>query len=266
MNKIYLSADIEGTARVAHWDETEIGKPGFEQFARRMTREVAAACEGAMAAGVREILVKDAHDSGRNIDPEELPDCVRIFRGWGSDPYCMMSGLDESFDGVLFTGYHSAAGAGDNPLSHTMDTGVLALTINGEPASELLINSLTAARLGVPVLFVSGDEGLCHWMDKRCPGVVAVPVSRGVGRGSISLPPRLACKRIREGVREALERDPAGRLFPLPDAFEVEVSFRNHDMARRAGFYPGARQNGPRSVRYQSGEYLDVITFFHFVL
>jgi D-amino peptidase len=103
-------------------------------------------------------------------------------------------------------------------------------------------------------------------MDKRCPGVVTVPVSRGVGRGSISLPPRLACKRIREGVQEALGRDPAGRLFPLPDAFEVEVSFRNHDMARRAGFYPGARQNNPRSVRYQSGEYLDVITFFHFVL
>ena len=166
----------------------------------------------------REILVKDAHDSGRNIDPEELPDCVRIFRGWGSDPYCMMSGLDESFDGVLFTGYHSAAGAGDNPLSHTMDTGVLALTINDELASELMINSLTAAMLGVPVLFVSGDEGLCHWMDRRCPGVVTVPVSRGVGPGSISLPPRLACRRIREGVQKPWSgiRRAASSRCPIP--------------------------------------------------
>ena len=60
--KLFLSADIEGTAGVAHWDETEKGHPGYEHFARQMSLEVAAACEGAVKAGYDEILVRDAHD------------------------------------------------------------------------------------------------------------------------------------------------------------------------------------------------------------
>ncbi len=38
-----------------------------------MTREVGAACRGALSAGAEGILVKDAHDSARNIDPAGLP-------------------------------------------------------------------------------------------------------------------------------------------------------------------------------------------------
>ena len=168
MKKIFLSADIEGTAGIVHWDETETGKPLYDRFARQMTREVAAACQGAMAAGAGEILVKDAHDTGRNLDPEQLPPCARIFRGWGRDPYSMMGGLDRDFDGVVFTGYHSAADTDGNPLAHTMNLGIDRLTINGETAPELLINSLTAAYMGVPVRFVSGDEALCRWMHRMC--------------------------------------------------------------------------------------------------
>ncbi|MDO4549463.1 MAG: M55 family metallopeptidase, partial [Clostridia bacterium] len=129
--KVFLSADIEGTAGIAHWEETEHGKFLYDHFSRQMTREVAAACEGAIAAGADEILIKDAHDSARNIDPDALPECARIFRGWGREPYSMMAGLDKSFDGVVFTGYHSAAGTDFNPLSHTMNQGILAIRING---------------------------------------------------------------------------------------------------------------------------------------
>ena len=32
MSRIYISADIEGTCGIAHWDETEIGKPGYDAF------------------------------------------------------------------------------------------------------------------------------------------------------------------------------------------------------------------------------------------
>ena len=49
--KVYISADIEGTAGIAHWDEAEKGKPGYDLHAEYMTGEVIAACEGALAAG-----------------------------------------------------------------------------------------------------------------------------------------------------------------------------------------------------------------------
>ena len=148
--KLFISADIEGTSGICHWDETEKGRDLYQQFALQMSREVAAACEGAIEAGCEEILVKDAHDSARNIDPALLPETARIFRGWGADPLCMMAGLDAGFDGVVFTGYHSGVGSDANPLAHTMNTRAFALKINGEPASELYINCLIASYLGVP--------------------------------------------------------------------------------------------------------------------
>lgn len=37
LNRIFLSADIEGTCGIAHWDETELGKPDYEPFRHQMT-------------------------------------------------------------------------------------------------------------------------------------------------------------------------------------------------------------------------------------
>ena len=42
MKKLFISADLEGTTGITHWDETEIGKPLYSHFAAQMTREVGA--------------------------------------------------------------------------------------------------------------------------------------------------------------------------------------------------------------------------------
>jgi D-amino peptidase len=109
-----------------------------------MTAEVVAACEGAIAAGAAEILLKDAHGSGRNILGSRLPECVRLIRGWSGHPLCMVQELDDSFDGIVFLGYHSKGGTDGNPLAHTLSLKVHRLAINGETASELLMHSLAA--------------------------------------------------------------------------------------------------------------------------
>ena len=130
--KIFISSDIEGTCGINSWCETEKGQDLYEHFRLQMSKEVAAACEGAIAAGAQDILVKDAHDSARNIDPNYLPEQARILRGWARHPFSMMAGLDESYDGVVFTGYHSAAEMNTNPLSHTMNTQNNYVKINGD--------------------------------------------------------------------------------------------------------------------------------------
>ena len=66
-NKVYVSADIEGITGIAHWDEASRDHPAYREFQERMTAETAAACQAAMTAGATEIVVKDAHGSGRNI-------------------------------------------------------------------------------------------------------------------------------------------------------------------------------------------------------
>jgi D-amino peptidase len=267
MKRIFVSSDMEGTCGIVHWDETEKTKPEYyNQFARQMTREVAAACEGAVLGGAEEILVKDAHDSARNILPEALPRQAGILRGWACNLFSMMAGLTGEFDGVIFTGYHSAAGINGTPLSHTMNTRNHFVKINGELASELHINSLTAAMLKVPVLMVTGDKALCRWMNNVCPNTVTVPVNEGIGKAVISLHPDVAVDRIRETAQKAMALDTKKCMFPMPDHFTVEICYREHASALSNGLYPGCEQVDERTVRFETKDYLEVLRFFHFCL
>ena len=67
--RIFLSADIEGTAGIARWEEARAQESCHQYFKEQMSREVAAACRGALAAGADEVVIKDAHGPGRTHKP-----------------------------------------------------------------------------------------------------------------------------------------------------------------------------------------------------
>lgn len=266
MKKLFISADIEGTAGIVHWEETEYGKKDYDYFRTQMSREVAAACEGALDAGFEDILIKDAHDGGRNIIPTMLPEAARIFRSTAKHPYSMMAGLDASFDGVVFTGYHSAAETPFNPLSHTMTGGLNHVLINGDLCSELMLNSLTASMLGIPVYCVTGDQGLCDWIQHVNPNIHVVPVCEGHGTGSISIHPYVAVRRIKETVAKSLAQPKEACRYPMPEHFVLEINYKQHFDARHASWYPGCVQTGVRTVRFEADNYMDVLKCVYWVI
>ena len=264
--KIFISADIEGVTGIANWDETKLENSISQYFREQMTMEVKAACRGAIEAGATEIFVKDAHSSGRNMDPSKLPEEVKILRGWTRNPYVMMAGLDSTFDGVFFIGYHSAAGTDGNPLAHTMNGENEYVKINGQYASELLINSYTAALFGVPVLFASGDKLLCEEAKRINGNIETVAVSEGIGDASVSIHPNMAVKNIKQKVLEALAGDLSKCTVKLPEKFKVEIHYRKHSAAYSGSFYPGARQTGTKTLEYEAADYFEVLKFLFFVL
>ena len=158
--KVYISVDIESVAGITHWDEAEKTHRDYPEFREQMTREAVAAIEGAQSAGAREIWVKDAHDSGRNLITSMLPADIRLIHSWAGHPLCMVQELDESFDAVMMIGYHSAAGSEANSLAHTLSLKPHLIRLNGRITSEFYIHALAGSMLGVPTVFVSGDEGL----------------------------------------------------------------------------------------------------------
>ena len=107
--KVFISADIEGVATTLSHEDCRPGNPNYPYHCDEMTKEVLAACEGAMEAGADEIVIKDAHGPACNIDSKVLPPCAQIIKGWSGHPYLMVEGLDKSFDAALFVGYHGAA-------------------------------------------------------------------------------------------------------------------------------------------------------------
>ena len=265
--KVYLSADIEGTCGITDWAETERSTPDdYKPFQKQMTREVKAACKGALDAGAEGILLKDAHDSARNIDVSALPEEVRVLRGWTGDLLSMMSGLDsDDFGAVLFTGYHAWAACPGNPLSHTMNLRNEQVLLNGVLASEFLINSYTAGYYGVPVAFLSGDEDLCAFAKELIPEMVTVPVNKGVGGGVLSIHPDLAVERIRAGAKAAVEKAHKCKV-PMPDHFDSQIRFREHKLAYSKSFYPGATLEEGKIVRFSTDDWYEMLRFYHFVL
>ena len=264
MDKFFISADIEGTCGIVDWQETELNEKECVYFRRQMSREVASACESIHKAGVKEVLVKDAHGSGRSIDPSLLPKDTKILRSWPRNPYSMMGGIDASFGGAGFIGYHSAAGTNGNPLAHTMNGNIWEVFINDIRASEFVINAYTATSFNVPVFFLSGDKALCEAAKTIAPNIKTAASSEGLGAGSISIHPDLACEQIRAMVSSALEMDPKKMLLPFPDNFEVTISFKKHDSAYRASFYPGTKQTGVHQVKNSFKTWLEALTFIHF--
>jgi D-amino peptidase len=263
--KIFISADIEGTAGIVSWNEAEKTHADYAEFRALMTAEVLAACEGARAAGATEIVVKDAHDSGRNLLLERLPACARIVRGWSGHPDAMMFGIDDSFDAALYTGYHSKAGAEDNPLAHTSTLRIARLTLNGETASEFTLNALCAARYGVPSVFLSGDEGICADARALVPGIATVETLKGVGAATISLAPAAARAAIEQHVEKAL-REGVGQAVPeIPGKTEIVIEFGNPVDAYRASWYPGVYRHGPRAVAFASDDYFEILRAYRFM-
>ena len=129
-----------------------------------------------------------------------------------------------------------------------------------------MINSLTASMLGVPVLMVTGDEMLCRWFHGKVPAAVTVPVSRGVGNGSVSIMPGEAVRRIRAGAEKAMTLEPAACMYPAASHYVADITFRKHMTAKGKAWYPGASRLDDLTVRYESDSWLDVLVFFHFCL
>ena len=263
--KIFLSADMEGITGSTLFDEVEKTHADYREFQEQLTAEVAAACEGALEAGATEVWVRDAHESARNIIAARLPRQTRLLRGWSGHPYVMMGGIDSSFAAAAMIGYHARAGAAANPLQHTLTGKAAYIKINDAYASEFMVNTYTAALEGVPVVFVSGDAGLCEEAAALVPNLGAVAVKEGMGSATASIHPAAAVEQIKLGITQALQRGPEKCRLTLPEHFKVEIGYKAYDAAYEKSFYPGARLSDPYTLHFEASDYFDVLRLFAFV-
>ncbi len=189
--KPYISVDIEGVAGITDWSEATPTDGACPAFQHLMTQETLAACQGALAAGATEIFVKDAHWFGRNLKSEDLPAEVTLIRGWSGSPLFMVQELDNSFTGAAFIGWHARAGSEGNPLAHTGTTKINEIRLNGEPMSEFGLHVRMANALGVPVVFISGDEEICAEAHQYNAHIQTCPLLRGIGASTVYAGPHL---------------------------------------------------------------------------
>ena len=274
--KVLISADMEGTCGVVSWVQVippEIAggdEPSstaeYERARLRLTKEVNAAIEGALAGGAEEVIVNESHDGMRNLIPEELhPDCRFIN---GSDKaFDMMQGVDlDGVGAVFFTGYHAKAGTPAAPLAHTWSGWLNDVRIDGRSVGEFGINAAVAGHFGVPVALVTGDDkAVAQTRELLGEHVVGVVVKEGYSTfAALNLHPAKAQRLIREGAEEATRRALAGGATPwtLPSGCRVELEMDHQARADQTLTIPGVERTGDRAVAYHPADGLAFIRTF----
>lgn len=256
MRKIFISVDMEGVAGVVQ--PAQLGPDGFEYAKARewVTGEVNAAIQGARDAGATEFVVCDSHGNAQNILIDQLPDEVRIVRGFPR-PLEMMQGIDETFDAVLFIGYHASEWTAGAVRSHTMSSAkLLGIKLNGEEVMEAVFNAAIAGHFGVPVVFMSGDRLAVAQFQKTIPAVEGVVVKEPYGfHSAMTVTPAKARQLIRDGVNRALRKGGA-QPYRVKTPIELEVGFKLTPDAEKAAFVPGLTRVDAHTVR---GTFADIL-------
>jgi D-amino peptidase len=259
--KVFISVDMEGVAGLVHWDETAEGGADYGLFRRLMTEETNAAITGALEAGATEIVVRDSHNSARNILPDLLRPEARLIRDWNG-PMSMMEGLDRSFDAVVFVGYHARAGTPDAVLKHTMSLALYDVILNGVRMPEGGWNAAIAGYFDVPVVFLSGDSAICRQIREILGNVETVAVKDGIGKAASMIHPAKAREMIQKGVAAALRNLIAYKPYKPSPPYKLEIVFTDENQAQRASWVPGAVRTGERSVAFTSGDFMDIVKYF----
>ncbi len=260
--KVFISVDMEGITGVVHWEETGRDGKDYDYFRRIMTREANAAVEGAVAAGATHIVVRDSHGSARNILPDLLDHRALLLRDWSGGPKSMMEGIDETFDAVVFIGYHAKAGTPDALLEHTMTGNVMDISINGVSLPEAGVNALIAGHYGVPVAFVAGDQAICDQCLGLFGDVGQVAVKQGIGAAALNLHPEVAREKIRSGVIEALENLNRVKPYQLRSPYTMVLTLKEETTVYPGQYYPGAERTGDWELTYRSNDIMEVILAF----
>jgi D-amino peptidase len=256
--KVFISVDMEGIAGVAAGIECSSRGPDYDYFRKIMTQETNAAIEGALDSGAAEIVVRDGHGAKTNIIPGLLHPKAKLLRGVTDRPENMMLGIDETFDAVLFIGYHAKAGTKNGVLAHTSSGNVIDLSVNGVSLPEGGYNALIAGLYDVPVVFVAGDNWICNQLQDLLGEIVACETKVGMGSAELGLHPEVVCEKIRKGVADALGGLDRFMPYKLNPPYTMTLKVK-----KEKELYPGAQKTSDGEFVFTSSDFLEVMDAFN---
>jgi len=265
--KIYISADMEGVVGVV--TQEQLGPSGFEyQRAREfMTEEVKAAIDAAFEAGATEIVVSDSHGNGQNLLIEKLPRNITLVRAFPR-PLTMMQGVDETFDGVIFLGYHAGTTNPQGVRAHTISSANLAdVRLNGVSMPEAGLNAAIAGHFNVPVIMISGDDAIVKEAGALLGDIEGAVVKWAYGFHSArTLMPEAAYELIRQKVKRAIGRIKDFKPYKIKAPVQLDVRFKNYRPSEVLSYLSIVERTDSHSVRFTGKDMIEVSKFLEFIM
>jgi D-amino peptidase len=264
--KIYISADMEGITGVVTGEQ--LGPQGFEynRFREFMTAEVNAAAQAAFDAGATEVVISDSHGNGQNLLIERLPKQVTVVRSWPR-PLMMMQGIDETFDGAIFIGYHTSTNNTAGVRAHTISSARLAdVRLNNVSMPEAGINAAIAGHFNVPVIMISGDDAVVKEVTDLLGNIEGAVVKWAYGFHSArTLTPEVALELIRDKVRRAISRIKEFKPYKVKAPVQLDVRFKNYRPSEMLSYLSIVERTDSHSIRFIGKDIVEVSKFLEFI-
>ncbi|MEE2668480.1 MAG: M55 family metallopeptidase [Gemmatimonadota bacterium] len=224
--KFFISVDLEGIGGVGSPLMTSTGGKDYGLSRQFLTREV-----NSVVAAIFEripeadILVNDSHGDHQNVLHGELDPKVSYIQG-SIKPLGMVQGLESSFNGVIFVGYHAKAGDPDGFLAHTGSGSVKGLWLNDVEVGEGGMNAAFAGSLGVPVILVAGDSAATAELGQLLGTETVTTKIAETPSSARLLHPDVVNDKLHEATGVALNRLENSDFDPLELGSPVEIRMR----------------------------------------
>jgi D-amino peptidase len=263
--RVLLLYDMEGITGAVRPTDVNAGSPTYQATRESLVEDVNAAIRGLQKAGVREIVVTDGHGSG-SPDPdyilERMPAGARHeIRSEPYDPYIDL--MDRSFTAMVAIAMHSKAGGGGF-LAHTYN-GHTRWIMNGHDMNESMLVAASAARVGTPLVLVTGDDVLEREVKAFSPRTEYVVVKKAVSveaaesrpRAEVSAAIEAAAERAMRNVASIPPWDP-----PLRAEFENHYGYILPEHAQVAINFPDTRVVDDKTVALTTRSFLEAYLAF----
>lgn len=231
--KYCISVDLEGVACVvgSYGQGLSESSKNYNFAAIQGSREANSAAMALFDNGANEVYIWDCHGTGVNLDYNEFDPRCKFIIGAGSRK--RFPCIDETFDGVLFIGYH----AYDTPkatLAHVYSSSTFTShMINGKAVGELQIDAAIAGKRGVKTIFVSSDDICVSQAKESFPWVETVVTKQSLAWNScVSKHPRSVCDEIYRSVAKAVKDIKKMQSYCIREPFELTVGYKRIEYAQ----------------------------------
>jgi D-amino peptidase len=253
---VFIITDLEGVAGVYRFDQASAKSREIDTSRRELTKELNAVVRGIndLDKEIR-IHVWDGHGAGGLLTGELLP-VTKYFPPSRVDVPGYFRA--ERIDALAFVGQHAMSCTPGANLCHTMSHETIKhYKLNGIEVGEFGLWAAVAGELGVPTIYLSGDDKACTEATRQVPTITTTTVKESKGlEQAVDLPDIEA--RLHDNIQAALRG--AGDVKPFdvgkPVALEIAV-YRIKDVGRMVK--KGARFRGLKAAVFRAPSLVDLI-------
>ena len=255
--KIFISVDMEGVGGIGTSEMTRAKGKDYNLGRKLMTDEVNAVVSAIYEYNSSaEIIVNDSHGDMQNLYHQDLDPKVVYIQG-NKKPYGMVQGLDKSFDGAIFLGYHARAGTARGFLAHTGSGSVKGLWLNETEVGEGGLNAFYAGEMNVPVILAAGDDVFTKQFGKLVNSELVTTKTALTAQVAQLKHGTVVQKELSEATLRALKKIKTKKPIKLKNNVSIKLKFSSTTHAEVLQAIPNMKWIDGYTVQYNAKDMVE---------